>query len=239
MGKETNKVLLAVALVTCLAAYAQMHYGVMQKFHGEGGMRHDLHTSRHKDHLWDGFHRDDGHASPSCPPCDDACGGEGRGHGDAGSDAVGDGSRASQSLPHHRGDGDGDGADAGTRGKRPSSSKKGSFDISGLTPGLAAEAKDLDTIALKEELRTAKERIGELTALINNKCVVKDFTQCASACSHRIMRHKQFLAQCHKTLQHRGCPDPVLQTARVLAKGRGRREGTQCPRNKTTLSRRS
>lgn len=204
--------LVAVALVTLMASYATMHYGVWQKFHGEGGMRHDLHTSRHKDHLWDGFHRASSHAPASCPPCDGACGGGQRRRGD--------------DVRSEGGDGDGGDAEDAAAGAASSPVKKGAggggaapFKNAWLTPGLAAEAKDLDTIALKEELRVAKERIGELTALLNIKCVVKDFTQCAGACAHRIMRHKQFLAQCHRTLQHRGCPDCSLQTARVLAKG--------------------
>ena len=224
MGKETSRVMVAVAVVTCLAAYLQMHYGVMQRFHGEGGVRHDLHTSRHKDRLWDKYHRPS--ASEACAPCP-SCGE---------SSSSGGADRSATGLDDAGGDDRGVGTEDEDRGggmssadvtERPSaasssssSSSSSSYDRSWNTRGLSVVGKDLETISLKEELRTAKERIEELTALLNIKCVVKDFTQCASACAHRIMRHKQFLSQCQATLQRRGCPDPSLQVARVLAKDR-------------------
>jgi len=74
------------------------------------------------------------------------------------------------------------------------------------------------------ELRGMRERVEELSALLAVRCVVKDFTQCAAACAHRIMRHKAYTAQCQARLQRRagagGCADCTLQTARVVARDR-------------------
>ena len=78
----------------------------------------------------------------------------------------------------------------------------------------------VEVIALQSALQEANEKIEELTSILNHKCIIKDFTQCASACAHRIMRHKQAIDQWTKKLTTRGCPDCTLAVARVVVKER-------------------